>query len=289
MMSPLTLLLGACVGSEPSSPTPDSPAGIDPALPEVEQPAPEVTIPPEAVAERITTALGYGFPDVFGMRAVFDGFFMAGDDVCPGPNTYMSDNTLIGCTSQSGWWYLGIGGYEIGEFEEDENYVLAVGSYGDMQVLGPAGEELAVGGHWIHRDEFRPGRIAWEGDISGSWSGALTAQGWLDEGFSGWLSYGGEHFEDAAEGADTSWVTGTMAEGDTDLAFEDLTFGGEGCEGYPSGAVKLRDPSGYWYKVDFGETCTGCGALSFGTEDLGQELCVDLRFLGGLLVDTGVP
>ncbi|HNC97997.1 MAG TPA: hypothetical protein PKW90_17840, partial [Myxococcota bacterium] len=45
--------------------------------------------------------------------------------------------------------------------------------------------------------------------------------------------------------------------------------------GAPQGSMSLRDPSGYWYQIDFDPGCSGCGTLLWGEEELGQ-VCPDL-------------
>jgi hypothetical protein len=75
-------------------------------------------------------------------------------------------------------------------------------------------------------------------------------------------------------GVVTVSVYGGYTRPDAQLYFESLGFGGA-CGEEPTGAVRLRDPDGYWYRLDFGDACTGCGTLAYGDSALG-EICVDL-------------
>jgi len=45
------------------------------------------------------------------------------------------------------------------------------------------------------------------------------------------------------------------------------------CDGAPTGTLELRDPSGYWYRL---EASCGCGPVSWADGSVLGEACVDV-------------
>lgn len=265
------LLLGC---AEPTDTAPDSVPAADtgvPALPEWNTSTPAASWSPEDATRALTDTLAGDFPSPWVARERLDAWLSHGDEGCPGEGTWMISSSLEGCTAASGWVYVGVGGYELEETETQSG----ISFFLDAVLSSPEGAVFEVGGHWGMMVIEEEGATTWDGYFNGTWRERESDWTWLQTGASGWFTYYGANEDD---GDRRAWIDGSYATGGNYLLFEDVGLGLDGCEGVPSGAFGVLDPSGGWWKLDFGD-CVPCGSLSFEGEAVESE-CVEL---GGFL------
>lgn len=262
------LLLLACAEPSPSVGGLDSATDADGTW---EVPGDEATPPlgAEEATQALQAALDREIPLAQDVLDLYTTLMGAGDELCPGTTLILAEP--LGCTSTSGYWYAGISGY--GEQGTEEPVFRRVGMYGDMQIETPEGWRFGMGGYVDHsyryENEGQPeavdslrGSFPWTGeDETAPGVGALvelTARGL------------GNDRELA--------VTGGYAWGDPPLQFDTFAIGALTClPETATGAIRMRDSTGHWYKLDFGVECEdACGDLSWNdSEELGSA-CVDL-------------
>lgn len=221
------------------------------------------------VAEALQPLVDETFPDTRQLRDVYLAMMRAGEAGCPGEDDQLEDGSipLAGCTSQSGYTYVGLSEYA----EDDSGYALDLG---DFYITDPEGRTFAVGG-----------TFDWAAGDSGSWTaqalGSFSypgAEGWLGEGASLALWLDGGPGALAIDGG-----LGTLDAGGQ-LYFDALTWGACGTD--PTGAIRLRGPEGDWYRLDL--DCSSCGTVVWAGSPLG-EACVDLGALADSLTTRLSP
>ena len=131
---------------------------------------------------------------------------------------------------------------------------------------------MEVGGHarWRRYRDDSGNLTRMTTEHSGSWK-------W--EGHEGWLTdtVSGLYTMDLQRGDAGGRITldGAAQVWSEELFFEQLTLEEGDCAWAPVGALRVRDPSGGWYRVDFGSSCGPCGEATFAGEPAGS-VCVDL-------------
>ncbi|MFT5680988.1 MAG: hypothetical protein ACI8RZ_001894 [Myxococcota bacterium] len=232
----------------------------------------------EEMSGELAVFLEAGIPGPREMQGVFEVIFAEGDEFCPG-----SENSLksakLGCESESGWWYSGIGGYWHTAKTDDFSSFETIVQFGDMEILGPEGQRLAVGGHWIHDLRHFDKHSEWFGEINGSWNSVDFGVDWLDAGTSAWLEYIGIRFGDD-ELLGYGGLRGGLSIGDQAVHFDTFELSAEGCsEIAPTGTISMLDPSGGWYRLTYAGDCTSCGQLTFSDVVVEEGFCIDVSAL----------
>ncbi|MFN7144080.1 MAG: hypothetical protein ACK4YP_09905 [Myxococcota bacterium] len=276
------LLAAAC--APPADPPVVEEVAADLPIPPLETVTPTAAWTPEEAVAAVTGALEGEFPSPFLVRESLAGWFRHGDAGCPGEGTMMAGPSFEGCTSEEGWYYLGVGGYvEYAGVHEDAGPWTEVELMGDMTMLAPDGRSLDVGGHWIITlHELGP---AWHALVNGVWLEPGNPADWFATGISAWLDYAGSVWE----GGHFLTLDGAMAIRGAVLGFEAVTLGTEGCAETPTGAITVRDPSGGTWSIDFGEACAPCGSVSFEGEPVETEACLALDGLAERIILASTP
>lgn len=230
----------------------------------------------EQAAVAVQDALTLGFPDTWAMAETLATFMAAGDPFCPGDTNWMSDVTITGCDAVTGWWYVGIGGYEVGGGEDEDGPLQIAYVMGDMQSMGPDGEDLHIGGEWTHILHFTEDEVTWTYNLTGSWSATPSERPWLEAGVSGWLTAEGAHPATSSDEASLR-LDGSLSIGQVALYFDDLSFSPDVCGTAPVGALRVRDPGGGWFTKTYTDDCDPCGPMMFHGEQVSDSVCLDLE------------
>ncbi len=210
---------------------------------------------------------------------LLDSYFSAlgyGDDACPGLSGQFNGSTYEGCTSVLGAWYQGLAIYQELQWE-DEGGAWDVRELGtDFVILYPDGRRFDAGGSVGSRVHTDDGVTEWISDVRGTYR---------DDGATGALAIGFSTYLVA-----TGRVDGAAYGLDGALGLADLTMGFGGLRVEPAcgfvGEVAIRDPSGPWYRLDFGASCAPCGRVTLDgadADDASDELCADPEHLAGLI------
>ncbi len=175
----------------------------------------------------------------------------AGDEGCPAaPDDQFPEGRvpLAGCTSQTGYFYLGLSEYEL----SDDDFFL----WGDFRITRPDGRSMEMGGQQVLRD------------------GTLTLVGsFLDEGAEGWPGLGlGASLEMDREG-DSRRVHGGLGSLTSD---QTIWYDLELTQDCASGELRTRDTPGGWYTLELSDC--NCGVVRYGEDELG-ETCLDLSVI----------
>jgi hypothetical protein len=281
----LTLLLLACA-AEPDE------------IVEVAEPLPEDTASmryelgregtawtAEDVEQAMAGFIALGAPNPREIGEHFLSVLSRGDEECPGVNGTLGQNNLLGCTSESGYTYAGIG-WTFSEESDPDSGVATWWRHGaEFEVLYPDGQRYYGAGElqiWAEREDEG---WAWTSEGSGSW-GDPTRPDWLGSGTS--LAYlaEGRHLHD---GSSELTIQGGLGYGGGAMHLDDFGFSTmDGCEALPHGTLKVRDPEGYWLTWELDGACASCGQLSSGDQDLG-ELCLDLSSWGRVVLEKWRP
>jgi hypothetical protein len=274
---PALTLLTLLWGCSPAPVVPD--AAIDtwtdtgaPPAPEYRDIAPQWTAE-EAVAH-VEEVFAYGWPDPVHVRDEFSRLLAFGDEECPGNNLEFI-SSLLGCWSDSGYWYLGPGQFTWQESEGTD----AEGTYlreelgtiqGDFEILTPSGERFVSGASFSWSRLTYSERALSTTVVRGSvqWTGSDRA--WLASSISANL------WTTAQSGRSASVrIFGSYAVDGHHLYFEDLMFDGGVC-GWQArgGAVHLRQADQSSTVLTFADDCSGCVDVSWEGQELGR-VCAD--------------
>jgi hypothetical protein len=214
------------------------------------------------------------------VKGALDNWFSHGDVDCPGEGTYMIGESVEGCTSDQGWYYLGVGGYDEAAGEDENGALNELTISGDLAIIGPALDHIDIGGRWnlITRDTG-----TWRALVNGSWLEPENNLDWLATGMSAWLEYY-LFVDDAGDNAVS--MQGVLTLRGTSMTFEDVILGRASCNGVPIGLVTVRDPDGGSWAIDFGEACTPCGTVSFEGEVVETDACLTLDKLADRIIGS---
>lgn len=277
------LLLLACAppATVPEVRTPEEPVDLGLPTLETEAVTPEWT--PEDAVVAIASALAGDFPSPLLVRGSLNDWFRHGDGGCPGPGTFMAGPSFEGCTSQQGWYYLGVGGYNETASRDEVGGFVELNMMGDLTIVAPNGDTIDVGGHWITR--LREAPASWSTVLNGTWHEPGSDADWLATGISAWLDYAGTAGLDGRRAT----LDGALTLRGTTLRFHGLALGEDGCGAVPKGIVDVRDPGGGTWSIDFGDTCTPCGVMTFEGEAVDTVACLALDGLLDHLVEASTP
>lgn len=213
------------------------------------------------VDQELAALLAWGLPWPAAVLQAMPTLMGGSDGSCPQMNGANME-TLIGCTSQTGWYYQGVSIYS----EQPSGWVLM----GDFYGVDPQGNR-AVGGGMIGLQQQQQGNAAVQvAFFTGTW-GYPPVEGWLGQTPSAslWIEAAEEGGQRQARIFGGYGIDGIYA------SFDQVTLSSDRCGGAPQGSMSLRDPSGYWYQIVFDPACSGCATLLWGEEEMG-EVCPDL-------------
>lgn len=232
----------------------------------------------DQVAAAVAEVLEQGYVGPTELKEVYLDAMSNGDEACPGLDqngelTTITDDWIIGCTSDAGWFYSGVALYEFNSWSDDGGTNVSLGMGGDFEIRDDSEQKFTVGGHALLHVALVGDTITMTNEVNGSW---------IFEGQPGWLG----------EGMGTlTWIEGTVTPdgrsvtldggiqvGDHALYFDEITWDDAACWDQPTGTLRVRDPSGVWFRIALSDSCTGCGPLTYGDDDAG-EACVDLSGL----------
>jgi hypothetical protein len=244
-----------------------SDSGAFPEIPWAPDEDSESTWTSEEVASAIDEGLVAGFPEVADLVDAYLELLAHGDEDCPGDPTQLTDAVLYGCTTDEGYTYAGISTYDV---QEAETSVEALGA--DFRILTPTGERYEAGGY-----------IAlWTSEYGGTeYRGAEIEGSWIWEGSDGAASEGLSTVMYAfrtldEEGELRLIIDGSLGVWGSAMVFEGLEYIDNDCGGFPTGVVRIREPSGVWVAWTAEDSCSECGQVTVDDEVLGEG-CVDLR------------
>ena len=234
----------------------------------------------EQAADRMESLANQDFPDPTQLRELYLGMLHAGDSGCPGENVdELADGSipLNGCTSSTGYHYVGLS--EFTESREEDGWAFAL-TLGDLYITDPKGDTFTAGGTFSYDATPSGAGSQWEGHATGTFSYPGGTH-WLAEGGSlaFWLKGGAT--------ADREWLllSGGVGgpEGTDNLYFDQLLYDSD-CGTSPAGGLRVRGEDGRWFHLELDADCSGCGALTFSeTVEMGQ-VCVDVSALGEALI-----
>lgn len=240
------LLLLACA----PEPTPDS--DTDP----VEE-GPVASFSADEVGQHLQGAFVGDLPSFPLVAETFARLLSYGDGRCPPPGGGFE--ILQACEASSGYVYQGAGGGGGGWDGPDFHYSFRA----DLVIEDPDGQRFEVGGDVDSHVTLDPMKVSEQfiGSFSyppaGSWlASGTSAAAWLEAAF-------------PIDAPPEVSIEGGYQLGGTPVFF--VGFADAGC---PSGVVRLRDPSGYWYDLTYDPEDCGCGDVTFESESLGHA-CAD--------------
>lgn len=248
----LTLALIACRGEQKSA---DSGAPAETAdtgsAPVAELPDPSWTA--DQVGDVMNVPLSQGLPDPTSLLSAFQAMFVGADADCPTlDGDYSMTLYVATCSSDLGWTYQGVSGLEPGA---GADFWLM----GDCFIADANGDRYTCAGE-LERETTEDG---FELKMTGIWGYTASTVPWIANvpSLALWESKDAEGIH----------LNGSYGPGETYMYFDEVTV----AESCPTGAVWLRDPAGSWYILTLGESCDGCGEVTYGDEALG-EACINI-------------
>lgn len=240
---------------------------------------------PEDVAEIVQAMLGLGFPNPRAPYLAYLALMEQGDEACPGDPTQLVGQEMAqgGCTATSGVHYEGNTTLVEVERSDETGAQRGFQLAGDFRIEGADGVVLEGGGTMLHSvTESAGGRRDWVAQSAGTWR-HTRADDWLGRGISATVGVNGVS---GSAGDDRLLLDGTLGIDGVFVEFESLSWADD-CGGNPRGALHVRDPSGVWGTVSFGDRCDGCGDWVVEATAETGEVCLDLRSYGSAVVELG--
>lgn len=205
---------------------------------------------------------GVGLPDPVSMLDVFIRMLDAGrDDQCPHNPGPSLNEMFNGCVSTRGYTYAGVSIFQPAGDGGRGFFLL-----GDCFFIDDAGQRLDCAGE-LELDE-PAGGAGFSGKVTGTW-GYPPEPGWIGRtpGAAVWM----------AGGPGSLTLEGGYAVDGTEVYFHTAAATGlDGGDGCASGAISLRDDQGLWYRLDMGDGCDGCGAITAAGGEVGEG-CAEFR------------
>lgn len=219
---------------------------------------PDMAPPPASlgsaeVEAAMIQALSGGLPRPKEAVDAFGRILIAGDDGrCPNSGGYTITESFTGCHSEKGYIYAGLTIYTDGA---DDDFTFL----GDCYVIDPDGDIFQAAGELEQTQNRTDHSFAIK--LTGTW-GYAKEQGWLSSvpSLALWLEGDADHLV-----ANGGWSTPAAI-----LYFEGFQSSRDCAH---AGMLKLQDPQGAWYTLDYGTDCDACGALSYAGTAMG-EVCV---------------
>jgi hypothetical protein len=266
------LLSAGCAGSDRA----DGDSAAAPGEDDVDQLAPFVAEPVWSADEMTAEAerlVALGFPDPNVPFDAYKALLAYRDDTCPNAGDQLVGQEMPegGCLAASGAHFEGNTVIIETNVVEGADAIRGFQFGGDFLISDPSGAWLAGGGGMRFQTvRSNNGDVIWSGEAAGTWIDTRRDD-WLGLGFSSTFTFGGASTADGR----TLTMNGTVGVDGVYVQFVDVAWA-DACGGYPTGHLRIRDPSGVWADLDFADRCDGCGTLTHDTLDDATEACVDL-------------
>jgi hypothetical protein len=259
----------------------DDTAPVDSGDPDLAWTYEGATAEPEWAAADVETAMAEAlyapFPVPMGVLDTFEDVVGEGDSVCPGEE--LTFEKILGCTASTGWWFAGIAGYGATDQVTGKTPFIQDDLYADMQAMAPDGTRFAMGGSLFqHLAEDGSGLRSFAGFLEGIF--IYTDGSLYDPAVDALLDYTAQ---ERAEAPTEIGLDGAISFSGYTLQFDDVTLHGETCPDGATGTIGIRDETEHWYRVAFGDSCTGCGTVTFNDQEEIGEACVAVDRLAGSL------
>ncbi|MDP2308490.1 MAG: hypothetical protein Q8P18_20895 [Pseudomonadota bacterium] len=241
-----------------------APGDTGPVGPEIPSPA----LTAAGVGSALSEALAWGLPTFPLLARTFSGLMAQGDAVCT-PEPVAFQNLMAGgCRAASGVVFSGAGG-GFGAWD-DAGEVYSYQLRADFVITDVDGHPFEVGGDTQASVTVTDGALALSQELLGSFR-YEPAGLWLGAGTSGaaWIEA-----SVGDDGALVAQVDGGYDLGGAAVYFDQLAIGGA-CGTRPSGGMRLRDDSGYWYLFTYGAGCDTCGGVVYADGVSLGAACVD--------------
>lgn len=247
------LLLSACA-SGPAAETgaaPEVDAGVEPVW------------SVQDMADAVLTMTREPAVSTLEVRSTYLDLMRRGDTDCPGSDTQLVSVTLNGCTADTGYFYAG-----VSVWTEQTTPTSGWRLSGDFEIIDPEGRRFIGGG----AAGWQIGADALDTvELSGTWSYPGATTDWLDTGVSAYwrqlTSVDGDRV--------TASLEGGLSYAGVSLWTDAWHYDSAGCA-QPMGAFDVRDPSGLWFHLDYGDDC-----------DAGATVTVDGAPMGEVELDLG--
>jgi len=215
--------------------------------------------------EQIQSALELGIPNSEDARLAYLSWMQNGDDDCPGSD-YLLQGIIEPCTADSGYIFSG-----LVSFSGTTNTLHFPDSYdvgADCYILSPNGERFVGAGDLFYQSSGEISQGSIENTIRGTWE-SQNQDEWLAKDNSIWIT-------NSISWEQEEWsflINGAYHLDEISLRFQNVLVGSD-CSG-GVGLVEIRDPNGYWLKIELDPSCSGCGLSNYQGEAQG-EVCLDL-------------
>ena len=220
----------------------------------------------EEYVEQLNQSFSFGLPDADEARQRYLEWRSFGDSFCPGTG-FQLQGIIEPCTASSGYTFSGMAGLMGSTTHIAFPDSFEVGA--DCYILSPSNERFVGAGDltYLSTGDSANGEVistirgTWESPTDSDWMGTdnsiwLNQQtSWIDQDRWSLTYQGGYHLNDIA------------------VQFEAFSIGAD-CQG-GTGTISIRDPNGYWVRLDFSDDCSGCGEATYTETTLG-DVCLDL-------------
>ena len=242
----------------------------------------------DAVTE-MEAALGPGIPDLWAFDRAYDAIVAEHDDLCPTRRFAGGDNfgpwVAESCTTTSGFTFDGdVSDLAATVVDED-------GSTDTIRRLGGWGTITNGDGCQYYQSGQADIECAVDADANLVWN-AVFSGGFQARRGDGWAAIGGQasvFFTGTRAGDDTVAalsVHGGVHSGTNVLDFEAVSLGTADCGASVAGELRIQDPTGYWWRLAFGDGCEACGRLRWESLD-GGEVCLGSAIIEPLSAVAG--
>lgn len=216
---------------------------------------------PDEVAEAWNHALSQGWPNPADATRAYLAFMAQGDESCPGDPLQLSDEVILGCTANSGYYFSGIAVYRLESYEDEQGSEGIEGIHGDFRLETPVGEQMWVGGTGGQQWSFSNAEAIWYEVIEGTWIWE-GGEGPYVDGVSGLVATTISRTSEA----DRVVVNGALSFGGIALSAEDFAVDEAGCA---SGTLAIRDPATGWHEIAFSD-CSGRATVLHESGESGE-------------------
>jgi len=264
----------ADTGEAPSFPLPGDLASSEPVgEPVVEDPDTGEPFTGEAAAAAFEDAFAEGFPAPRGMWATVADMIDEGDAECPGED-YQLDGALEGCTSDSGYSYVGVLEVYFDEVDEtaeggNELHELRL-TNGNFVITPPEGAPYRNAATYTHRWERGfDGYVFASLQHLGTYQYSDSEHAWLREGLSMTSTISGS----SNASGDSIRLSTSFGWGMHAVRFDGVTWSSSICEHAPhDGILQVRRADGSWASTEFTEDCEPCTSwVDLQGNDLGES------------------
>lgn len=227
----------------------------------------------EEAAQLAEAAFAAGLPHTRDLFQPVAELLAAGDEACPGVDGQI-DGPLEGCTSTSGYEYLGVLEFseEVVESGEVSTHSFAIHN-GNFVIVPPEGAPFRAACGWEWRAIDSPGSVA----VTESYVGTLEYEDAEDPFLRAGLSiYGTFRAERTAASGDLLTLSHSMGWGEHAVRTDALRLEWQACPSQPvSGSLDVRHPDGRWASATFDGSCDCPVWVDPGGVELGRA-CPEL-------------